>query len=126
MDGMASHSRSAPKNPGALRSMYSRTSMLAARLLAPVDVPHSSCAGWLAPGRYTRCLPSSLPRRSFVAPRRSSVQAAPRPGARWPASPAGSVGHRDVLDQRGQSVAVKEVGGTDGDVLAHVVERGPD
>ena len=31
-----------------------------------------SSACWRAPGRYARCLPSSLPRRSFVAPHRSS------------------------------------------------------
>src|SRR5512142_3005987 len=90
-DGMASHSRSAAKNPGAWRSMYSRTSMLAACLLAPVTsrtltVP----AGWLrGPG------------------------------------PA-SVSHRDVLDQRPEPVVVEKVGGADGDVLANVVERGPD
>src|SRR6185437_4170480 len=32
----------------------------------------ASSAGWRAQGRYERCLPSSFPRRSFVAPHRSS------------------------------------------------------
>ena len=37
----------------------------------PPPVPRALLAGELA-GRYERCLPSSLPRRSFVAPHRSS------------------------------------------------------
>ena len=37
-----------------------------------------------------------------------------------------SPGQRDVVDQRGQRGLVEEVGGTDGHVVAHVVEGGPD
>jgi len=57
------------------------------------------CACWRAQGRYERCLPSSLPRRSFVAPHRSpgkqrrGAALAGRlrrrlAGLPWPASPA--------------------------------------
>src|SRR5262245_20077514 len=93
-DGIASHSRSAAKNPGALRSTYSRTSMRAARLLAPVT-SRTLMGAVLA----ARCGRLRRPR---------------------------SAGYRDVLDQRPEPVVVEKVGGADGDVLAHVVERGPD
>ena len=60
-----------PEIPGSADNGRKRV-FRASRGPATASVLAVRCADWRAQGRYARCLPSSLPRRAFVAPHRSS------------------------------------------------------